>query len=712
MAKNDRFPGGYYRAFENQGESEGSGSSGRVDMEIAASEDSCVPMRKCINLNSNNCDSFSVPIQVLPLSNISPSERKDLVLRLRMELEQIRLLQKKVDLQRTNGVALSSSSDILSCSNGQRGHVDNARKSSALTSGPGKKLEPLGNKNRAWNRGTSGRFESATQASAPSTASVLLMKQCETLLKQLMSHQHGWVFNEPVDIVKLNIPDYFTIIKHPMDLGTIKGKIASGAYSSPLDFAADVRLTFSNAQTFNPPGNDVHKMADTLSKFFEVRWKTIEKKLPVTKTQSLPGKYSTHGEMKTAKPMPPSKRGRDLEDLLGEIPVQIIDFLRVHSSNGRETGEDDEIEVDIEALSDDTLFTLRKLLDDYLQEKQKSHGKAEPCEIELLHDSGPSNSSIQPCKGNDPVEEDIDIVGNEAPVSSYPPVEIEKDTEHRSSKCVLSRSFSEPDNSSSESELDGAKTSKPVNISEGQESLDSGALLDEKTSAGNPCEENQSVSGMDQLEQTSQQKPNYVESDSQQDGIPEKLYRAAVLKNRFADTIFKAREKTLNQIRARRGILKKLRREREELEMQRRKGGLRLPLWEKARLQAEAKAAEDARRRAEAEAAAEAKKKRELERAAARQALQKMEKTVEINENSRFLEDLELLRAAPAEHLPSSVDETSPDHSQDGLSGFRFVGSNPLEQLGLYMKVDDEEEDGEPHSPPDVVNDVEEGEID
>lgn len=44
--------------------------------------------------------------------------------------------------------------------------------------------------------------------------------------------------------------------------------------------------------------------------------------------------------------------------------------------------------------------------------------------------------------GNDPVEEDIDIVGNEAPVSSYPPVEIEKDTEHRSSKCVLSRSFS------------------------------------------------------------------------------------------------------------------------------------------------------------------------------------------------------------------------------------------------------------------------------
>ena len=42
---------------------------------------------------------------------------------------------------------------------------------------------------------------------------------------------------------------------------------------------------------------------------------------------------------------------------------------------------------------------------------------------------------------------------------------------------------------------------------------------------------------------------------------------------------------------------------------------------EKARLQAEAKAAEDARMRVEAEAAAEIRRKRELEREAARQAL-------------------------------------------------------------------------------------------
>jgi hypothetical protein len=47
-----------------------------------------------------------------------------------------------------------------------------------------------------------------------------------------------------------------------MDLGIIKCNLASGEYSTPLDFLVDVRLTFSNAVTYNPPGNNVHLMAE------------------------------------------------------------------------------------------------------------------------------------------------------------------------------------------------------------------------------------------------------------------------------------------------------------------------------------------------------------------------------------------------------------------------------------------------------------------
>lgn len=720
MAKKGRFPDGYCTGFAPNYESEGSGSSGRVDTEITASS---APWRKCITLNPVSHDGFHVYKQVLPLSKLSTSERKDLVIHLRAELEQIRILRKKAELQRTNVVTVSSSSDILSCSNAQsRLPVGKTKKSSVLTCGPGKILNPESQKGSVLNRNTSGRFQSAMQTAGPSTSDAILFKQCESLLKKLMSHQYGWVFNTPVDVVKLNLPDYFTIIKHPMDFGTIKRKIASCEYSSPRDFLADVRLTFSNAMTYNPPGNDFHFMADTLSKFFEVRWKVIEKKLSVNESRTLPE------ESDIVKPMPVSKKrkitsiqhkviqepvrrkmsdeeknvlGRQLEASLGDLPGNIIDFLREQSSHGKESG-DDEIEIDIDDLSDDTLFTLRKLLDEHLQAKQNL-SKAEPCEIELLNESGLSNSSMQVDKGNNIVDEDADIGGNEPPVSSYPPVKTEKDKGRRSNKSITS-DFS----SSSDSKSDVAKASSPVK----QEHTDFRADLDEKAAVGDLVDGNQSVSGLDQLEQFSLQKPNSVESDCLQDEesaptervSPDKLYRAALLKNRFADTILKAREKTLRQ--GEKGDPEKLRREREELELQKRK--------EKARLQAEAKAAEDARRQAAAEAAAEAKRKRELEREAARQALLKMEKTVEINENSRFLQDLEMLRTVPPEQLPSSVDETSPDHSQDCLGSFKFGGSNPLEQLGLFMKAEEEEEEeGEPPSSvPHVVNDVEEGEID
>lgn len=98
-----------------------------------------------------------------------------------------------------------------------------------------------------------------------------------------------------------------------------------------------------------------------------------------------------------------------------------------------------------------------------------------------------------------------------------------------------------------------------------------------------------------------------------------------------------------------------------------------------------------------------------------------MEKTVEIDETSRFIEDLEMLSTVNPELPMMSADETSPDHgSLEALGSFKFGASNPLEQLGLYMKRDEHEEDDadmdlQPPVMPGGINaaaDVEEGEID
>jgi hypothetical protein len=101
-------------------------------------------------------------------------------------------------------------------------------------------------------------------------------QQCSSLLKSLMAHPAGWVFNKPVDPVALKIPDYFTVISNPMDLGTVKSKLGKNFYASINEFAADIRLTFSNAMLYNPPSNNVHRMAEELNGIFETGWKALE----------------------------------------------------------------------------------------------------------------------------------------------------------------------------------------------------------------------------------------------------------------------------------------------------------------------------------------------------------------------------------------------------------------------------------------------------
>ncbi|KAL3849250.1 hypothetical protein ACJIZ3_011132 [Penstemon smallii] len=103
-----------------------------------------------------------------------------------------------------------------------------------------------------------------------------VFRSCSSLLQRLMKHKHGWVFNEPVDAKALGLVDYHDVIKHPMDLGTIKTRLSQNMYNSPREFAEDVRLVFRNAMTYNPKGQDVHVMAEQLSQIFEERWAIIE----------------------------------------------------------------------------------------------------------------------------------------------------------------------------------------------------------------------------------------------------------------------------------------------------------------------------------------------------------------------------------------------------------------------------------------------------
>jgi hypothetical protein len=63
------------------------------------------------------------------------------------------------------------------------------------------------------------------------------LRKCRDILKQLMSKPIAAAFNQPVDPVALNIPDYPSIVTSPMDLGTVRNKMRTNQYRTILDFA-------------------------------------------------------------------------------------------------------------------------------------------------------------------------------------------------------------------------------------------------------------------------------------------------------------------------------------------------------------------------------------------------------------------------------------------------------------------------------------------
>ena len=104
------------------------------------------------------------------------------------------------------------------------------------------------------------------------------LKSCNEILKELFSKKHSgyaWPFYKPVDAELLALHDYHDIIKKPMDLGTVKRKMDGREYKSAAEFAADVRLIFSNCYKYNPSDHDVVAMGRKLQDVFEMRYANI-----------------------------------------------------------------------------------------------------------------------------------------------------------------------------------------------------------------------------------------------------------------------------------------------------------------------------------------------------------------------------------------------------------------------------------------------------
>ncbi|XP_077686656.1 histone acetyltransferase p300 isoform X2 [Eretmochelys imbricata] len=93
-----------------------------------------------------------------------------------------------------------------------------------------------------------------------------LMPTLEALYRQ---DPESLPFRQPVDPQLLGIPDYFDIVKNPMDLSTIKRKLDTGQYQEPWQYVDDIWLMFNNAWLYNRKTSRVYKYCSRLAEVFE-----------------------------------------------------------------------------------------------------------------------------------------------------------------------------------------------------------------------------------------------------------------------------------------------------------------------------------------------------------------------------------------------------------------------------------------------------------
>ncbi|KAL9263186.1 Transcription factor GTE2-like protein [Drosera capensis] len=153
--------------------------------------------------------------------------------------------------------------------------------------------------------------------------------------------------------------------------------------------------------------------------------------------------------------------GTGLQNLPEDKMVHFVQIIR--KRNGYLTQDGDEIELDMEAVDTETLWELDRFLTNYKKAASKLKRQVmmpinNAAQIESNMGAGVSER-VGRKGGGDIGEEDVDI-GDEMPMSHFPPVEIEKDDEGQAAASgSSSRSSSSSSGSSSSSDSDSGSSS-------------------------------------------------------------------------------------------------------------------------------------------------------------------------------------------------------------------------------------------------------------
>ncbi|XP_048800684.1 bromodomain testis-specific protein [Lagopus muta] len=148
------------------------------------------------------------------------------------------------------------------------------------------------------------------------------------VMKAMWRHNFSWPFHQPVDAAALNLPDYYSIIKKPMDLSTIKKRLEHNYYTKAAECIDDFKTMFLNCYIYNKPGDDIVFMAQELEKVF------MQKIAQMPPEEILMPNKGKRKEKLTEEPQQPNsgtsskQRTRQKQPESGEQPTAITQELQ------------------------------------------------------------------------------------------------------------------------------------------------------------------------------------------------------------------------------------------------------------------------------------------------------------------------------------------------------------------------------------------------
>ncbi|KAI4301176.1 hypothetical protein L6164_034482 [Bauhinia variegata] len=111
------------------------------------------------------------------------------------------------------------------------------------------------------------RFRTLSASTDSATNQKHLTAFMRSLLKAMHDHVDAWPFKDPVDA--RDVPDYYDIIKDPMDLKTMSKRVESEQYYVTFEmFVEDAKRMFANARTYNSPETIYYKCSTRLESHF------------------------------------------------------------------------------------------------------------------------------------------------------------------------------------------------------------------------------------------------------------------------------------------------------------------------------------------------------------------------------------------------------------------------------------------------------------